>query len=97
MRTLSSYFKEAEKHRLKPGSSRYIQKSGTIRVSDARQQVAERDAEEWLQYENRDVVNMAEARAKRKDILDKEKKVRAEAREKDKVQRNSSTKANQQK
>ena len=76
-----------EKHKLKLGSSRHIQRGGVIRVGDARAQLTQRDAEEWQKEANKDVVNMAEQRAQRLAILEQEKKDRAAVRKLEKEQR----------
>jgi hypothetical protein len=76
-----------EKHKLKLGSSRHIQRGGVIRVGDARSQLTQRDAEEWQKEANKDVVNMAEQRARRQSILEQEKKDRAAAKVLEKEQR----------
>jgi len=83
------------KHKLKLGSSRHIQRGGVIRVGDARAQLTQRDAEEWLKEANKDVVNMAEQRAQRQAILEQEKAVRVAAKKLEKEQR-AATKAAEQ-
>lgn len=68
-----------EKAKLKAGGSRYVQKSGVIRVGDARAQIAQRETEEWLREENRHVTNMAEQRAQRAVVLEGERQARLAA------------------
>ena len=68
-----------EKAKLKAKGSRYVQKSGVIRVGDARAQIAQRETEEWLREENRHVINMAEQRAQRAVVLDEERQARLAA------------------
>ena len=72
---------------LKNGSNRYVQKSGAIRFGDARSQIQERETEEWLKEGEKDVVNMAEERAKRAKALEVEKAARSAVREEQKKQR----------
>ena len=64
-----------EKHKLKLGSSRHIQRGGVIRVGDARAQLTQRDAEEWQKEANKDVVNMAEQRAQRQLFWSKRRRL----------------------
>jgi hypothetical protein len=62
-REVDCQYAALEKHKLKSGSSRYVQKGGVIRVRDARSQIHQRDTIEWLKEASKDVVNMAEQRA----------------------------------